>query len=163
MEITVIFGSNTGCRQATIEKALALLAARTGPVIRTSSYYETEPWGFESEDTFLNRVATIDTACSPEAFLQICLETEKQLGRVRNQGARYQSRNIDIDILFCGSVIFSSPDLTVPHPRIGQRNFVLVPLAEIMPGFRHPVTGKTVREMLGECPDPLAVKRCPGR
>lgn len=161
MEITVIFGSNTGLRQATIEKAIALLSARAGTVIRSSSYYETEPWGFECKETFLNRVVIFETNCTPETFMQICLETEKQLGRIRHTGPRYQSRCIDIDILFCESEILNTPHLTVPHPRICQRNFVLVPLEEIMPGFRHPVTGKTIQQILAESSDTSDVKRCP--
>lgn len=157
MEITVIFGSNTGDRQKTIEKAEALLSERAGILLKSSCYYETEPWGFECNDSFLNRIASFDTSLSPQEFLDICLKVEQELGRIRLDGVRYQSRTIDIDLLFCGSLSLNTPRLVVPHPRLAERNFVLVPLCEIMPDFIHPVLRKSIRQLLDICPDTCKV------
>ena len=159
MKITVIFGSNTGDRQKTIEKAEALLSERAGILLKSSSYYETEPWGFECNDSFLNRIATFDTSLSPQEFLDICLDIEQELGRIRLDRARYQSRTIDIDLLFCDSLSLNTPQLIVPHPRLAERNFVLVPLCEIMPDFIHPVLRKSIRQLLDICPDNCKVVR----
>lgn len=158
MIATVILGSNSGNRREIIDKAVSILSV-AGQLISSSSFYETEPWGFESTEQFLNKVAVLDTAMSPEAFLKYCLETEKALGRTRTPGVRYSSRTIDIDILFCDQQIINTPDLTVPHPRIAERNFVLAPLNEIMPDFIHPVLHKKISGLLSLCPDKLAVKR----
>ncbi len=95
-------------------------------------------------------------------FLQRCLETEKRLGRIRLAGGpRYSSRPIDIDLLFYDSVILNTPDLILPHPRMQERNFVLTPLAEILPDFVHPVFQKTIATLLQECPDKLEARKLP--
>lgn len=161
MKVTVIFGSNTGNRQETIEKAISLLTVRTGKATGMSAYYETAPWGFDCPEAFLNRIVVFETTLSPQDFLAVCLQTEEQLGRIRHSGPRYQSRTIDIDILFYESVVLDSPALTLPHPRIAERNFVLVPLNELMPEFRHPVLHKTIAELLKKTPDRLSVKKLP--
>ena len=145
-----------------MEQALSLLAKRTGKLQVVSSYYETAPWGFESSEPFLNQVAVFETGLSSRDFLEICLQTEKKLGRIRNAPeSGYSSRTMDIDILFCNSDIIESPALTIPHPRITERNFVLVPLVEIMPDFIHPVFRKTIRELAETCPDTLSVTKLP--
>lgn len=160
MNAVVIFGSNTGHKKQIIEEAAILLAAKTaGEITTTSSFYETEPWGFESPDLFLNRVIIYSTPLSPEDFLKKCLETEKELGRVRTGTARYASRLIDIDILFYDSLIIDTPDLAIPHPRLAERNFVLTPLNEIMPDFEHPVLHKKISGLFRNCPDKMSVKR----
>ncbi len=159
MRAVTIFGSNSGDRQALITQAIRKLS-ETGRIISGSSFYETEPWGFECQENFLNQITVFETALSPEAFLQTCLDTEKQLGRIRTtDGPRYSSRPIDIDLLFCDSRILNTPALTLPHPRMCERNFVLVPLAEIMPDFVHPVLGKSIATLLEESPDRLQVKK----
>lgn len=161
MKVTVIFGSNTGNRQEIIEKAISALALHAGEIMEMSSYYETEPWGFDSPEVFLNRIVLFDTALSPRDFLASCLQTEQQLGRVRHTGPRYQSRTIDIDILFYESIILNTPELTIPHPRITERNFVLIPLNELMPEFRHPVFNEAIADLLKKSPDHLLVKKLP--
>ena len=114
-----------------------------------SSFYETAPWGFECDENFLNQVVVFQTRLSAFDFLQRCLETEKRLGRIRLAGGpRYSSRPIDIDLLFYDSVILNTPDLILPHPRMQERNFVLTPLAEILPDFVHPVFQKTIATLL---------------
>jgi len=160
MRITTIFGSNSGNKKQLIDEATILLSRKAGPVADASSYYETAPWGFDCDSYFLNRVIVFDTDLSPEIFLQQALETERELGRERHAGGpRYTSRPIDIDLLFCESLILNTPALTLPHPRIAERNFVLVPLAEIMPDFLHPVFRKSIGTLLAACPDRLSVLR----
>ncbi len=159
MQITVILGSNSGDKFQLIRDALTLLEERAGRIKMISSLYETAPWGFESKEMFINQVAVFETPLLPHAFLQICQETEHALGRIRTAHVRYASRTIDIDILFCESLIIRSPELTVPHPRLQERNFVLVPLEEIMPDFEHPVLHKKISVLLSESPDSLAVKK----
>lgn len=159
MNVTVILGSNSGAKRELIEEAITCLRKRAGRLTACSSYYETAPWGFESEEMFLNRVAVFQTSLSPQAFLDICLQTEQQLGRIRSLSHRYTSRTIDIDLLFCDNLKIDTPSLQVPHPRIPERNFVLVPLAEVMPDFLHPVYRKKISELLSACPDTLSVKK----
>lgn len=159
MQAVTIFGSNSGKKQELIREAIYQLS-KIGQIVLSSSYYETEPWGFECSENFLNQITVFETSLSPEEFLKACLDTEKQLGRIRTTyGPRYSSRPIDIDLLFCDSQILNTPALTIPHPRLSERNFVLTPLAEIMPDFVHPVLGKTMTCLLAESPDQLQVKR----
>ena len=159
MEITVIFGSNTGQKRQLIEEAIRRLVGTAGPVLKASSYYETEPWGFSCAETFLTRVVVFNSRLDPENFLTKALEIEKQLGRVRHSGQQYESRTIDIDILFCDSLLIHTPELIVPHPRLAERNFVLVPLNEIMPHFEHPLLHRKISELLIQSPDKLSVKK----
>lgn len=159
MQVILILGSNSGDKRQLITEAIRRLAV-TGQEVMASSFYETAPWGFESQENFLNRVVVFETRLSPEDFLHHCLDIEKQLGRIRHpEGPRYSSRPIDIDMLFYGSLILDTPVLTLPHPRIQERNFVLVPLAEILPDWIHPIYHKTVSELLACCPDKQSVKR----
>lgn len=160
MQVITIFGSNSGDKYRLIEQAIDLLEAETGKVTLVSSYYKTEPWGFECEENFLNRVVVFETNLRPEFFLQAALDTENQLGRTRtSQGPRYTSRPIDIDILFYGTEIIDTPTLTIPHPRLAERNFVLTPLCEILPEFMHPTLHKSVQTLWKECPDKSEVKK----
>ena len=159
MVITVILGSNSGDKAEYIRQATNLLIERSGKLAASSSLYKTAPWGFESDEPFLNQVLQIETGLCPETFLQQALAIEKALGRRRLSSVRYASRTIDIDLLFCDSEIIGTPSLTVPHPRIAERRFVLVPLNEIMPGFVHPLLRKSISQLLAECDDPLSVKK----
>lgn len=159
--VVVIFGSNSGNKHDNIEEAIALLSAKTGDITIASSYYETAPWGFESTEQFLNKVVAFETTLSPEDFLNYCLETEQKLGRIRLPDVRYASRTIDIDILFYDSRIINTPNLTIPHPRLPERNFVLTPLNEIMPAFIHPLLGKRISELAKECEDKGDVRTLP--
>lgn len=160
IEVVTILGSNSGNKYLLMEKAIHLLSEKAGKFLLASSYYETEPWGFECDENFLNRIVVFRTALSPEQFLQVCLDIEQQLGRIRSgNNPRYTSRPIDIDILFYGSEIISTSDLTIPHPRLTERNFVLTPLNEVMPDFIHPVLHQSISTLLDECPDKLKVVR----
>lgn len=158
MQAVTILGSNQGEKYYILRQAISILAAEAGPVTGKSSLYETAPWGFESHENFLNQVVLFETTLSPAHFLDCCLQTEARLGRIRTQDSpRYASRPIDIDLLFYDSLIVESPELQIPHPRLSERNFVLVPLTEVMPDFMHPVLKKTIARLLAECPDTCAV------
>jgi 2-amino-4-hydroxy-6-hydroxymethyldihydropteridine diphosphokinase len=150
-------GSNLGDREAAIEGALAGLAARGFRATLRSSLWLTEPVGGPPQGFFLNAVAGGETALAPEALLEACLATEREMGRVRAE--RNGPRTIDVDILFFGERTCDAPGLLIPHPRLHERRFVLAPLAEIAPRLVHPVLGVTVAELLARCPDASAVRR----
>ena len=149
-------GSNLGDREAALEDALGRLAARGFRVTRRSSLWLTEPVGGPPQGWFLNLAAEGETALGPEALLEACLATEREMGRVRAQ--RNGPRTIDVDVLFFGDERRDTPGLVIPHPRLHERRFVLEPLAEIAPGFVHPALGLTVRELLARCPDASVVR-----
>lgn len=139
-------GSNLGDREANLREAVRRLQAAGIQLIRASSIYETAPRDVLDQPEFLNAVIEVQTILFPIQLLHHVREIERTMGRrrVTPKGPR----NIDIDILFYGRSVIATEELEAPHPRLAQRRFVLEPLAEIAPGFRHPVTGKTAGEML---------------
>ena len=143
IRIYILLGGNLGDKQKVFSEARALLNEQVGKITASSAIYETEPWGFESTDFFWNQVIEISTALSPEDVLHQTQQIEFQLGRTR-KAAQYDSRIIDIDILFYGDQVIASNNLIVPHPRIQERKFVLVPLSEIAPELMHPVFHKNI-------------------
>jgi 2-amino-4-hydroxy-6-hydroxymethyldihydropteridine diphosphokinase len=145
-------GTNLGEREENLRRAITLIGEHIGTITRISSVYETEPWGFKSETTFLNMVAMVETKLTPSGLLGRILMIEAMMGRLR-EGKAYMSRVIDIDILFFGSRIFENKVLTIPHPRIQERRFVLVPLSEIAGDLVHPVFKKSIQELLKKCRD----------
>lgn len=145
-------GSNLGNRDERLRTALSEIKKRIGNIISVSAFYETPPWGFCSEHPFLNAAAEILTPLTPEALLQQTQFIERQLGRIQKSDGTYHDRPIDIDILFYNREIIKSDRLVIPHPLLEQRRFVLAPLAEIAPEFRHPVSNKTIRRLLDEQP-----------
>lgn len=145
-------GSNLGDRADNLQQAKNRIGELIGPVISASSLYETEPWGFESDNEFLNMVLCAETGLAPSGLLGRILMIESQLGRIRCE-TRYSSRNIDIDILLYNSEIINEEALIIPHPRMHERRFVMIPLAEIAPELIHPVLKKTIRSLLKSCPD----------
>ncbi len=148
-------GSNQGDRIRNLERALERLKAHVF-VERTSSVYETQPVGVKDQAWFLNLVCVGTTRLKPRALLEFVHEVEKALGRVR-EGERFGPRTIDIDILAYGDRLIDETDLQVPHPRLAERAFVLQPLVEIAPEWRHPASGKTARELLSTA-DPDVVR-----
>jgi 2-amino-4-hydroxy-6-hydroxymethyldihydropteridine diphosphokinase len=149
--VFVALGANVGDREANLLAARRGLEARGFRITAMSSLYLTEPVDAPPQEWFLNAVAGGETALSPEALLQACLDTEREGGRVRE--VPRGPRTIDLDLLLYGDEVRDAPGLVLPHPRMHERRFVLVPLAEIAPTARHPVLGLTAAEMLRLCPD----------
>ena len=158
-QVFLLLGSNLGDRGQVLASAREAIAAQAGSIIRQSAIYETEPWGNTDQPVFLNQVLEISTSLLPEDLLRIILNIEHDLGRVRYE--RWGARVIDIDILYFGQTVMDSARLTLPHPRIQDRRFVLAPLAEIAAGFVHPLLQKTSTQLLEECPDTSAVSKIP--
>ncbi len=156
--VVLITGGNSGDRHHLLREAQRLIEARIGNVVAASQHYESAPWGFEAEHSFLNQVLEVESVLEPEALLEAIHEVEQLLGRDREaeseeklaRGQRYASRTMDVDILFYDDRIIQSERLTIPHPHIEEREFVLRPLNELMPDRRHPLTGKRVDEMLNQ-------------
>ena len=138
-------GSNLGDRKQNLAQALDMLAQKV-KMEQVSSVYETEPVGYEQQPLFLNAACLISTDLTPEELLNLAKEVESKLGRV--PGFPNAPRPIDIDILFYDDMVVKSESLTIPHPRLAERAFVLVPLAEIAPAKVHPESGRTVGELL---------------
>ena len=126
-------GSNLGDREQTLHRAIALIGERIGTVQRVSSFIETEPWGFQSEHPFLNAACMVLTKLSPMQCLEATQQIERELGRrTKSRDGIYHDRPIDIDLLLYGNLHLSTPTLTLPHPRMLERDFVMIPLREIM-------------------------------
>jgi 2-amino-4-hydroxy-6-hydroxymethyldihydropteridine diphosphokinase len=140
-------GSNRGDKRGNIEKAIALIAVRAGEVSALSGFYETSSWGYVSAETYLNAVAKVETGLSPSGLLTVTQMIEKELGREdKTVNGVYRDRIIDIDILLYDNLVLQTPELTIPHPLMLQRRFVMQPLSEIAPDMLHPVSGKTMEE-----------------
>ena len=151
----VALGSNLGVRADYLRRALDALGERAGPVTAVSSAYETDPAGITDQPVFLNAVCSLETGLGPGRLLETLLEIESDQGRVRT--VKDAPRTLDLDLLLYEDRVIDEPGLQVPHPRMGERAFVLVPLAEIAPGLVHPVSRLTVREMLARLSGPLGV------
>ena len=155
--VYLALGSNLGDREGHLGRGLASLRGAGVRVRATSSIYETEPVGGPPQGPYLNLVAVGETSLTPEALLAAALRAEEDEGRVR--GERNAARTLDVDILFHGDAVRRAAFLTLPHPRLQDRRFVLVPLAEVAPDLRHPVLGRTMAELRDACPDPSRVER----
>ena len=155
-QLYLLLGGNLGDKQKKFTETERLIGLQLGKVVKKSHIYETEPWGFESDDLFWNQAIIVETVLSETECLQVVHHIEEQVGRIRSN-QQYSSRVIDVDILFYGDHIVHSPELEIPHPRMIDRKFVLVPLSEIAPGKVHPGFGKTIQQLLSDCPDPLNV------
>ena len=127
-------GSNLGDRAENLNRAIALIGERVGEVQRVSSFIETEPWGFKSKHPFLNAACLVLTTLSPMECLDATQQIERELGRKKkSKNGKYHDRPIDIDLLMYGNLTLSTPRLTLPHPRMKERDFVMIPLREILP------------------------------
>jgi len=147
-----LLGSNIDPRLLFLQEAEHKIAERLGKILQLSRVYESEPWGFEASQSFLNRALIIETKLTPQQVLNGALQIEQELGRERlNEG--YASRQIDIDILYFNEMIIDEPDLLIPHPGIPDRRFVLLPLVEIAADFVHPVLKQAQTDLLKSCPD----------
>lgn len=155
-------GSNIGDRLSFVQQATSLLAGdKNIKLVSTSSFYETEPWKIKTEKWFVNAVVVISTTYYPEELLKVCQRIETQLGRKRDTENEYTDRTIDIDILFYDNKIIDEHgngiDLTIPHPNVQERAFVLVPLLEVAPSYIHPVLLKTISDIYDDLDDPEGV------
>lgn len=151
-------GSNKDDRIGYIQQANLQLGALEGvEIIRTSAFYESEPWNMKSENWFVNAVVELKTSLTPHQLLEQCQRIEKQLGRKPAKPGVYEDRTIDIDILFYKKEIINEPDLTIPHKYLHLRAFTLVPLLELIPDFEHPVLHKTISQLHEDLENPEMV------
>ncbi len=151
--LVLLLGGNMSDTEQLLQEAQHLLSDIFGAVELFSSLYISQAWGFQAPD-FINQALVYKTDLSPLACLEHTQAVEKALGRThKTQNRAYQSRPIDIDIIFYGQAIVNTDTLQIPHPLMTERQFVLLPLAEILPDFTHPVLGKTITELLKHCPD----------
>jgi 2-amino-4-hydroxy-6-hydroxymethyldihydropteridine diphosphokinase len=153
--IFLLLGTNLGDRSQHLATARALIEARAGKIIKTSAIYQTAAWGKTDQPDFYNQVIEIESILSPDELLKTTLGIEEEMGRVRTEV--WGARTIDIDILLYSDIMVEREHLIIPHPRMNNRKFTLIPLAEIAPEVIHPVTQKTIRELLAICTDKLNV------
>ena len=172
VEKTIAFlslGSNQGDRRLLLQQATDRIRASIGSVVCSSRWYETEPWGsFDTGEVnpFLNIAVGVSTGLTPRALLAAVNAIEHDLGRRRNPAVQsdnnrvYSSRPIDIDIILYGSAVVDTPELTIPHPRMHLRRFVLQPLCDIAPETVHPLLKQTIQQLLLQCPDSSSLSCC---
>jgi len=154
--IYLSLGSNLGHREQHLEDALKLIQSRIGGIENVSRFYESEAWGYTSENRFCNCCLSLRTNIDPLLLMDRLLEIEQEMGR-RREGMGYSDRVIDIDMLLYGDSRLDHPRLTLPHPSMVDRRFVLVPLAEIAPQLVHPVAGLSITQILQNCADQTKV------
>ena len=131
-KLYISLGSNLGNKEEKLRRAIELINERIGSVLRTSSFIETEPWGFQSENTFLNAVCLVETSLTPMQCLKETQKIERLLGRTRkSKDGIYHDRPIDLDLLLYDDLEMNTPELTLPHPHMQERDFVMIPLKEI--------------------------------
>jgi 2-amino-4-hydroxy-6-hydroxymethyldihydropteridine diphosphokinase len=151
-------GTNLGDREANLKQAITSIEEYIGTILKSSSVYETEPWGFITEDKFLNVVVKIETDLAPARIMSHIVMIESLMGRVRTEQG-YSSRVIDIDILLYDDSVTNEVNLKIPHPLLQERKFVLIPLCEIAPNMIHPVLKKSFTQLLEFCNDRSDVKK----
>lgn len=151
----VALGANVGPRELTLRQAIRALDERIGPLVRCSAFHETVPVGFQSDALFLNAAASFQTEWDAKNLLRITQEVERELGRTRKSlNGHYADRTIDIDLLMLDDICMQTPELTLPHPHMHERDFVLTPLAEIAPLKVHPRLQLTMKDLLLRLKDP---------
>ncbi|HEY5391847.1 MAG TPA: 2-amino-4-hydroxy-6-hydroxymethyldihydropteridine diphosphokinase [Hanamia sp.] len=158
-KVFIITGGNIGDRMKNLETAEKMIEEQIGHIIQTSKIYETEAWGINDQPSFYNQVLIVETNFSADKVIKKILKIEEDMGRVRT--IKNAARNIDIDILFFNDDIVNEENLTIPHPQMIKRRFVLMPLNEIASAKNHPVYNKSVAQLLAECKDELKVTPLP--
>ncbi|MFN6375003.1 MAG: 2-amino-4-hydroxy-6-hydroxymethyldihydropteridine diphosphokinase [Chitinophagia bacterium] len=154
-EAYLLIGGNLGDRELNLEQSRIIINKSCGRIKLQSKIYETAAWGSIPQPDYLNQVLLIETDLDPYELMRALLKTELELGRVRNE--KFGARTIDIDILYFDDTIIDADELTIPHPRISERRFVLTPLAEIAEEMTDPKNRKNIKTMLLECKDELSV------
>ena len=150
-QLVLGIGGNQGDREKNLLDATALIIEKLGKLSAVSPLIESQPWGYDSDNNFLNQVLIVETDKTPDECLMICQKIEKSMGRQRS--LHYTDRAMDIDILFFDNIIYPDEKLLIPHPRLHKRNFVLKPLEILLPDFVHPLLGITIRQLLVLCDD----------
>ena len=158
-KVFIQLGGNVGNVPENFDLAIKEIEQTIGRVIKRSSRYKTEPWGNKNQDDFLNQVICVETILNPDEVLEKILGIEKTMGRNRDTEDKFAPRTIDIDILFYGRKIIDNDNLTIPHPRLHLRNFVLTPLMEIAPELLHPVLNKKIKDLFKLNKDTSVVKK----
>ena len=156
-KVYLLIGGNVGDRQGNLEQARREIALNIGEISRTSSVYETAPWGNQAQGAFLNQVLEVLSSMDPDAILATNLAIEQRMGRIR-QGLN-QPRTIDIDILYFNNERIKRDGLTIPHPRIAERKFVLIPMKELNPDWVDPAHQQSIIQLLDACRDELEVNK----
>jgi 2-amino-4-hydroxy-6-hydroxymethyldihydropteridine diphosphokinase len=157
--VYILQGSNEGDRMQLLDESLRSIETEIGAIQKLSSVYESEPWGFEAKQWFLNRVVLVETDLEPMEILVKLLRIEATFGRTRNMDGTYHSRTLDLDILLIDQMIISLPELIIPHPQLHKRKFTLLPLCDIASEYVHPQLLKPISVLLSECNDLGAVKK----
>ena len=152
-QTVLLLGSNIDNRIDLLASAISLIIAQIGQLVVASSIYESDPWGYDSKNPFLNQAVLIKTNFTPEKVLETCLSIEATLGRKRLKNKAYADRNIDIHILLYEELTISTDNLEIPHPRMHQRRFCMEPLTEIAPNWIVPTFQKTTSQVLALCSD----------
>jgi 2-amino-4-hydroxy-6-hydroxymethyldihydropteridine diphosphokinase len=155
--VYLLTGGNVGNRKQYLRHSAHLIEGACGKITRQSALYETAAWGKTDQAPFLNQALALSTPMQAAQLIEVLLDIEKKIGRIRAE--HYGPRTIDIDILLFNQEIIQTPGLAVPHPQMANRRFVLVPLHEIAPDCMHPVLQVTITRLLEICPDPLSVKK----
>lgn len=153
VQVALIIGSNLDDKKFYLDKAKASLEKHVGNLMKASSVYISPPWGYESTNEYYNQVLIFESDLKPEHVLSFCLRIEQSLGRKRGLEGEYQDRTIDIDILYFGNEVVATDKLSIPHPRMHQRRFCLLPLFEVDPDWQHPTLYLNVQEMIDRCED----------
>lgn len=149
MQVYLGLGTNLGDKEQNLRRAVQRIEERIGKVVSLSAFYDTAPWGFSSENTFLNAAACVETTLQPLSVLHLTQEIEREMGRTsKSVDGAYSDRVIDIDLLLYDDRVIDVPELQLPHPLMHRRRFVMEPLAEIAPELVHPVLKKKMRELL---------------
>lgn len=156
-EAFVLLGSNMGHREHALHQALTLLAGVLGQPAQISDMYASGSWGYNGQE-YLNQLVVFTTTEHPLKLLHILLEIEKSMGRQRKPGSGYTDRVIDIDLLYLGNMVYNTPELILPHPRLHLRRFALLPLVHLAPEMVHPCLGKTHLELLSALEDEITVR-----
>jgi 2-amino-4-hydroxy-6-hydroxymethyldihydropteridine diphosphokinase len=159
MNVTYLcLGGNIGDREKALSHAIQKISEQVGVNVAKSTIYETEAWGVENQQAYLNQCIKVKTDLKATELIDVLLLIEKELGRERTINQIYEPRTIDIDILFYNNDIINESKLLVPHPRLHLRKFVLIPLEEIASNYLHPLLNKTIFNLLSECEDTSDVK-----